>query len=129
MIRFRAVRQKKKPGAFAPGFCFRLEKWRQVDLPQHPTPRQSKRCAKAAPYGVDNAVNVRSRVELSAQVDRNVFAHREERSSSGASRHPGSSPGQALLPAQREEGRHRRKPLEEVVGVRVPFLALLECLL
>ena len=35
-------------------------------------PRQSKRCAKAAPYEVDNAVTVRSRVALPAQVDRNV---------------------------------------------------------
>ena len=51
------------------------EKWGQVDLPQHPTPRQSKRCAKAAPNGMDNAVNVRSRVELSAQADCNVFLH------------------------------------------------------
>ena len=45
----------------------------QVDLPQHPTPRQSKRCAKAAPNRMDNAVNIRSRGALSAQADCNVF--------------------------------------------------------
>ena len=33
-----------------------------------------KRCAKAAPYGVDNAVNVRSRVALSAQAVRHIRA-------------------------------------------------------
>ncbi len=49
------------------------KQWGQVDLPQHPTSRQSKRCAKAAPYGMDNAVSVRSRVELSATVDRSAF--------------------------------------------------------
>jgi hypothetical protein len=46
------------------------------------------------------------------------FAHREEHPSSGASRRPGSSPGQALLPAQRGEGRSRGKR----IGTGVVFL-------
>ena len=70
-------------------------------LLQHPK-------ANDAP-SVDNTVKVRSSVALSTQVVRNVSAHREERTSSGASRHPGSSPEQALLPARRGEGRHREK--------------------
>ena len=84
------------------GRGFHRGRWAQVDLPLHPTPRQSKQCAKAAPNGMDNAVNVRSRAELSAQVDRNVFCASRKASSSGTSRH--------LFPAQRGEGRHRGKP-------------------
>jgi hypothetical protein len=47
---------------------------------------------------MDNAVNVRPRVELPTTVARSVFTHRKKRPSSGASRH--------LLPAPRGEGRH-----------------------
>ena len=50
--------------------------------------RSPKRCAKAAPDGMNNAANVQSIVALSTQVDRNAFLRIAKSARHPALRHP-----------------------------------------